>query len=58
MLARSTLGELFTELGRRDAAKEHFTAALGLAMSLGDPAERDRAHAGLPKRSRARGGVA
>jgi tetratricopeptide (TPR) repeat protein len=58
MLARSTLGELLADLGRSDAAKEHFTTAMGLAMSLGDPGERDRARAGLPKRSRARGGTA
>jgi tetratricopeptide (TPR) repeat protein/transcriptional regulator with XRE-family HTH domain len=54
MLARLALGEL---LGRTEAAKQQFTAALRLAMSLGDPLGRDRARAGLG-RARARDGVA
>jgi tetratricopeptide (TPR) repeat protein/transcriptional regulator with XRE-family HTH domain len=58
MLARSALGELLAEQGADEAAKEQFGAALQLAVALGDPYERDRARAGLPRRARARGGVA
>jgi tetratricopeptide (TPR) repeat protein/transcriptional regulator with XRE-family HTH domain len=58
MLARSALGELLAERGDDEAAKEQFGAALELAVRLGDPDERDRARAGLPRRARARGGVA
>jgi tetratricopeptide (TPR) repeat protein len=58
MLARSALGELLAARGDAAAAREQFAAALELAVALGDPAERDRARAGLPRRARARGGVA
>jgi transcriptional regulator with XRE-family HTH domain/tetratricopeptide (TPR) repeat protein len=58
MLARCALGELLGGRGDDEAAKEQFGAALELAVALGDPYERDRARAGLPRRARARGGVA
>jgi tetratricopeptide (TPR) repeat protein/transcriptional regulator with XRE-family HTH domain len=54
MLARSALGELLAERGDAEAAKEQFTAALRLAVALGDPAERDRARAGSHRRYRKR----
>jgi len=46
-LARNALGELWAALGHARAAREHFVAALELAVALENPYERQRAHAGL-----------
>jgi hypothetical protein len=46
-LARNALGELWAALGHARAAREHFAAALELAVALENPYERARAHTGL-----------